>query len=47
MSAKSPKLKGVSGKTPPPQMVKLASSCNFAQFQTCEKSAKSIEIRVS
>ena len=41
-----PKIKCVGWKTPPTQMVKLAKSCNVAQFQTCEKSAKSIEISV-
>jgi len=37
MSTKWPKVKGVREKTPSPQMVKLARSCDIAQIRDCRE----------
>jgi len=42
-----PKIEGVGGKTPEPQMVKLALPCDIEQFRTCKISRSAIEISVS
>jgi len=41
MSTKWPKLEGVCGKTPSPQVVKLARSCYIAQFRDLRKIGQS------